>query len=65
MDAETRAKIFTPFYTSKGSRGTGLGLYISNQLLAQHGGTLRLESHAGQGASFSLTIPRDPRLTAP
>jgi PAS domain S-box-containing protein len=65
MDAETRAKIFTPFYTSKGSRGTGLGLYISNQLLAQHGGTIRLDSHAGQGACFSLTIPRGPRLTSP
>ncbi|MEJ2642663.1 MAG: ATP-binding protein, partial [Desulfosarcinaceae bacterium] len=63
MDADTRAKIFTPFYTSKGSRGTGLGLYISNKLLARHGGAIRLRSRAGAGATFSLTIPRGPRLS--
>jgi signal transduction histidine kinase/FixJ family two-component response regulator len=59
MDADTRAKIFTPFYTSKGNRGTGLGLYISNKLLARHGGTLRLTSRAGRGTTFTLTIPRN------
>jgi signal transduction histidine kinase/CheY-like chemotaxis protein len=61
MDADTRAKIFTPFYTSKGSRGTGLGLYISNKLLLQHGGGLRLRSRAGQGTCFTLSIPRSPQ----
>jgi signal transduction histidine kinase/FixJ family two-component response regulator/molybdopterin converting factor small subunit len=64
MDAGTRAKIFTPFYTSKGSRGTGLGLYISNQLLAQHGGAIRLDSRAGLGTCFTLSIPRSPELPA-
>jgi PAS domain S-box-containing protein len=63
MDADTRAKIFTPFYTSKGSRGTGLGLYISNKLLARHGGAIRLNSKAGHGTTFTLDIPRQPRLS--
>ncbi|MDJ0783229.1 MAG: response regulator [Desulfosarcinaceae bacterium] len=64
MDADTRAKIFTPFYTSKGTRGTGLGLYISKKLLAQHGGSIRLDSSAGQGTTFTLSIPRRPTLAA-
>lgn len=62
MDADRRAKIFTPFYTSKGSRGTGLGLYISNKLLLQHGGGLRLRSRAGQGTCFTLSIPRRSQI---
>jgi signal transduction histidine kinase/FixJ family two-component response regulator len=62
MDADMRSKIFTPFYTSKGNRGTGLGLYISNKLLARHGGAIRLTSRAGRGATFTLTVPRNLRL---
>jgi PAS domain S-box-containing protein len=60
MDADTRAKLFTPFYTSKGSRGHGLGLYISNKLLRQHGGDMQVASQLGRGARFSITVPKKP-----
>ena len=37
MDAQTKTNVFTPFFSSKGERGTGLGLFISNRILSQHG----------------------------
>ena len=54
------AKIFEPFFTTRrGSGGTGLGLHIVYNIVAQSlGGTIAVESIEGQGASFILTIPR-------
>ena len=48
--------LFTPFFTTK-NRGTGLGLAISQRILAQHGGTIRVESTPGQGALFHVYLP--------
>ncbi|WP_320172192.1 response regulator [Maridesulfovibrio sp.] len=58
MDRETRDKIFTLFFSSKGKRGTGIGLFISNQTIEQHGGKIRVESEPGEGTSFVITLPR-------
>jgi len=58
MDAETLKKIFTPLFSSKGSRGTGLGLFISNTIIVQHGGTINVKSNPGQGTFFRIEIPR-------
>ena len=54
------AKIFEPFFTTRrGSGGTGLGLHIVFNIVAQSlGGTIGVESVEGQGASFILAIPR-------
>jgi|GEM_PF-1008845 len=49
--------IFRPFYSTKGDRGTGLGLTISNFLAQEHGGDLEVESVPGKGATFVLTFP--------
>ncbi len=49
MDRETREKIFSLFFSSKGLKGTGLGLFISNKIVDKHGGTIEVESEAGQG----------------
>jgi two-component system, NtrC family, nitrogen regulation sensor histidine kinase GlnL len=49
-------QLFTPFFTSK-SRGTGLGLAVSQRIVAQHGGTIRVESTPGQGALFHVYLP--------
>jgi signal transduction histidine kinase len=57
MDEETRSKIFTPFFSSKGRRGTGLGLYISNKIIEQHGGSIQVKSKPGRGACFSVRLP--------
>jgi len=58
MDAETREKMCMLFYSSKARKGTGLGLYITNQTVAQHGGTLGVDSEPGRGSVFILRIPR-------
>ena len=49
-------QLFTPFFTTK-SDGTGLGLAISQQIIAQHGGTIRVKSRNGHGASFQVYLP--------
>ncbi len=58
MDAETREKIFTLFFSSKGEKGTGLGLFISDRIIKQHGGTIAVSSAPGKGSKFSLKIPK-------
>jgi signal transduction histidine kinase len=58
MDAETREKIFDLFFSSKGNRGTGLGLYISRMVVEQHGGTIRVRSQPGRGSRFIVKLPR-------
>ena len=58
MDEETRTKMFTLFFSSKGSKGTGLGLFIANQVVEQHGGRIVVESTRGQGTRVLVTIPR-------
>jgi len=58
MDQETRENIFTLFFSSKGYRGTGLGLYISNQVVGQHGGKIFVESTPGEGSHFRISLPK-------
>lgn len=58
FDAETKKKIFEPFYTTKQpGTGTGLGLPIINNIIEQHGGYLHVESTPGQGSTFSIFLP--------
>ncbi|SLM30497.1 Multi-sensor signal transduction histidine kinase [Desulfamplus magnetovallimortis] len=58
MDQETREKMFTLFFTSKGSQGTGLGLFIANRVIKQHGGSISVKSSPGKGTCFELWLPR-------
>lgn len=51
--------IFEPFNTTKGTRGTGLGLAVAKRIAEEHGGTLTMESEEGRGAIFRLSIPAD------
>jgi signal transduction histidine kinase len=53
---EQRAKIFEPLYTTKPG-GSGLGLYIVQEIVAAHGGTLAVESVLGCGTTFTITLP--------
>jgi signal transduction histidine kinase len=58
MDAATREKIFDMFYSSKGSKGTGLGLFIAQKVVQQHGGRIEVHSTPGRGTDFLVEIPR-------
>jgi signal transduction histidine kinase len=60
MDRETRESLFTLFFSSKGNKGTGLGLFIANKIITQHGGQIKVDSKPNQGSSFRITIPRAP-----
>jgi signal transduction histidine kinase len=62
MDGETQDKIFTPFFSSKGTNGTGLGLFIANTSIEQHGGEVNVKSKVGQGTLFQIKIPRNARI---
>ena len=60
MDAATRRQIFEPFFTTKErGKGTGLGLSVSHGIIQEHGGSIHLESRAGEGACFSIDLPID------
>jgi PAS domain S-box-containing protein len=61
MDQETREKVFSLFFSSKGAQGTGLGLFVANQIVAKHGGRIVVDSSPGNGASFSLLLPRQAK----
>lgn len=56
-------RVFEPFFTTKGSSGTGLGLAISREILLNHHGEIRVESEAGRGAQFIVSLPVRKDLT--
>lgn len=57
VDRETREKMFSLFFSSKGSKGTGLGLFIANDVIRQHGGHIDVRSELGEGTCFTITLP--------
>ncbi len=57
MDAEHVARIFDPFFSTK-ERGSGLGLPITHQVIAEHGGRITCMSSPGEGTTFSIWLPR-------
>ncbi len=56
MDEVTLARVFQPFFTTKPG-GMGLGLSISQTIIAAHGGTLSVRSEPGQGSTFRIELP--------
>ncbi|MFH1982136.1 MAG: response regulator [Pseudomonadota bacterium] len=57
MDPATQAKLFTNFFSTKGSRGTGLGLLVTRKLVDEHGGDITVSSIPGIGTTFTMTMP--------
>lgn len=65
MDYEVKKKIFTSFFTTKGSgQGTGLGLLTTRKIVQEHGGKIFFQSSPGKGSVFRLEFPRG-RLPIP
>jgi signal transduction histidine kinase len=59
IPAAEQARIFDPFFTTK-KRGTGLGLTLTQQIVAGHGGTIELSSAPGAGTTFTVRLPGAP-----
>lgn len=57
MSEEVRARIFEPFYTTKGMQGTGLGLFVSYGIVERHKGYISVASEPGRGTTFTVNLP--------
>lgn len=67
IDDDHKQRIFNVFESTKGSRGTGLGLAVSQKIIREHGGEIEVESRLGEGSRFILAWPRldeEPRFAA-
>lgn len=62
IDAEVQKEIFQPFYSTKGQRGTGLGLAVTKKIVDEHNGWIQFHSEADHGTTF--TIELDTTMTA-
>ena len=57
---ENLEKLFTPFFTTKGHEGSGLGLLACHQVVEEHRGTIVVESDIGRQTTFIVSVPLDP-----
>jgi signal transduction histidine kinase len=62
IPSSIRSRILDPFFTTKGSEGSGLGLTSANLLVASNGGFLRVDSQPGCGTTFEIWLTAPPRL---
>lgn len=60
ISPETMRKLYKAFFTTKGIGGTGLGLWISREIVERHNGALRVRSRQGEGTVFQLFLPLIP-----
>ncbi|MEO6816015.1 MAG: HAMP domain-containing sensor histidine kinase, partial [Edaphobacter sp.] len=64
---EVQPHLFQPFFTTKGERGTGLGLWVSRGIITKHGGSIDLASdtsEATHGTSVSVFLATKPTINA-
>jgi signal transduction histidine kinase len=64
MDEETKEKIFQRFFSTKGSRGTGLGLMITKKIIDEHQGAIEFDSEKGKGTRFVIRLPEKDQSTS-
>jgi two-component system NtrC family sensor kinase len=57
IPADKLDTIFEPFFSTKGSKGTGLGLPVTRKIIEEHRGTIEVESTEGKGTTFTVTLP--------
>lgn len=56
MGEETQSKLFAEFFSTKGTRGTGLGLLVTQKIVNEHGGTMDVVSRLGKGTTFTIRL---------
>ncbi len=56
IDEESQRQIFQPFYSTKGQRGTGLGLAVTRKIIDEHGGRIELDTGPGAGTTFTIEL---------
>ncbi|MFP4446410.1 MAG: response regulator [Desulfosudaceae bacterium] len=57
MEKKVQDKMFTSFFSTKGHKGTGLGLLVTRKLIEDHDGTIEVSSEVGQGTTFIIRLP--------
>jgi len=66
ISPEIKSRLFEPFVSSKGDTGTGLGLWVSSEIIRKHGGTIKFKSSSSPpstGTVFSIFLPAEPEFT--
>ncbi len=58
MDEATREKVFKTFFSTKGTKGTGLGLMITGKIVTEHRGEIQVHTEPGRGARFRIRLPK-------
>jgi len=65
MDQEVLQKLFTSFFSTKGHRGTGLGLMVTRKLIEEHQGKIAVTSQLGRGTTFTVRLPYKTSVAGP
>ena len=60
MDHEIQARIFQSFFSTKGTKGTGIGLMLTKKIVDQHRGLIEVTSQKGAGSTFTIKLPPHP-----
>jgi signal transduction histidine kinase len=61
MSDAVQEKILTGFFSTKGAKGTGLGLLTTQKIVQEHGGTICVDSALGKGSTLTIRVPREPQ----
>ena len=59
MDEDTRGQLFNPMFSSKGGKGTGLGLLVTGKLIEEHKGSIQVKTDPGAGSTFTIQLPSE------
>jgi signal transduction histidine kinase len=50
-------RLFNAYFSTKGTTGTGMGLFLAQEVIKAHGGTIHVESEVGKGTTFTIRLP--------